>query len=161
MREGMLYSESSRKNLSCGAGESSGKPRSAECVSGWQERLWESLVAFEAVQMDHRRAFASGRYDNLMARRAEREKAWAHLQMALEAAQNKLLVGENRAFATRVQAKLSDLIDLETVLAEGAHKVRKQMLDELAAIRQGRRVLKGYGQHHDGAPRPRLLNSKT
>ena len=157
----MLNPEGSKKNLSCGAGGSIGRPVSPECASGWQERLWESLIAFEAVQMEHRKAFASGRCDNLMAQRAEREKALARLQMALEVAQNKLLVGENGGFANRVRAKLSALIDIETALAEGARKVRQHMLDELEAIRQGRRALQGYGQHHGGSPRPRLLNSKT
>jgi hypothetical protein len=157
----MLNPESSRENLSCGADGSIDKPLSPECTSGWQERLWESLVAFEAVQMEHSKAFASGRCDNLMAQRAEREKALARLQMALEAAQNQLLVDEDGGFANCVRAKLSALIDIETALAEGARKVRKQMLDELEAIRQGRRVLKGYGQHHGGSPQPRLLNSKT
>jgi hypothetical protein len=161
MREGRLYPESSRKNLSCGSVGSIDNPVSPEGVSGWQERLWESLVAFEAVQMEHSQAFASDRYDNLMARRAEREKALARLQMALEAAQNRLLVGEDGDFANRVRAKLSALIDLETALAEGAHKARKRMIDALETIRQGRRALKGYGQHHGSPSRPRLLNSKT
>lgn len=129
--------------------------------SSWKERLWESLVAFEAVQLEHSKAFASGRCDNLMARREEREKALARLQMALEAAQNALLMGEDGGFANRVRAKFAALIDLETALAEGARKIRKHMLDELEAIRQGRRILKGYSQHHGASPRPRFLNSKT
>jgi hypothetical protein len=136
-------------------------PTSPECLSDWQERLWESLVAFEAVQMEHSKALASGRCDNLTAQRAEREKAWARLQMALEAAQNKLSMDENGGFAGRVRAKFSAVIDLETALAEEARKVRKHLLDTLGAIRQGRRSLQGYGQHHSGSPRPRFLNSKT
>jgi len=157
----MLYPKNSRENLSCGSGGAIGKLVSPECVSGWQERLWESLVAFEAVQMEHSKAFASGRCENLTARRAEREKALARLQMALEAAQNTLLVDEDGGFANRVRAKFSALIDMETALAEAVRKVRKHMLDALGAIRQGRRILKGYGQHHGGSPRPRFLNSKT
>ena len=157
----MLYPENSRKNVSYGSGGSIGKPVSPEYVSGWQERLWESLIAFEAVQMEHSNAFASGRCDHLMARRAEREKALARLQMELEAAQNKLLVGEDGGFAHRVRAKLSALIDMETALAEGARQVRKHMMDELGAIRQRRKVLQGYAQHHGASSQPRFLNSKT
>lgn len=147
--------------MSCGSGGSSGEFVSPECVSGWQERLWESLVAFEAMQIEHRNAFASGRCDHLMARRAEREKALARLQMELEAAQSKLLGGEDGGFAKRVRAKFAALIDMETALADAARRVRNHMMDELGAIRQRRRVLQGYGQHHSGASQPRFLNSKT
>jgi hypothetical protein len=161
MKEGRLYLDNSREDLSGDSGRSIDNPGSPEGVSGWQTRLWESLVAFESVQMEHCQAFASDRCDNLMARRAERAKALARLQMDLEGAQNKLLLGEDGDFAERVQAKLSALIDLETTLAEGAHKARKRLRDELEAIRQGRRVLQGYSQYHGSSSRPRLLNSKT
>jgi hypothetical protein len=161
MREGRLFPEDSKQNVSCGSDDSSGKLVSPECVSGWQERLWESLVAFAAVQMEHRNTFASGRCDHLMARRAEREKALARLQMELEAAYNKLLVGEESGFANRVRAKFAALIDMETALAESARQVRTHMMDELAAIRQRRRVLQGYGQHRGASSQPRFLNCKT
>jgi hypothetical protein len=161
MREGLLSPENSKKNVSCGCGAASGKAVSSECVAGWQERLWESLVAFQAVQMEHCNAFASGRCDHLMARRAEREKALARLQMELEAAQNKLLMGEDGSFANRVRAKLSTLIDMETALAEGARRVRKHLMDELGTIRQRRRAFQGYGQYRGASSQPRFLNSKT
>ena len=147
--------------MSCSSDRSSGTSMLLEGESSWKERLWESLVAFEAVQREHRKAFASGRCDNLMARRAERERVLARLHMELEAAQPHLLVGEDDDFTNRVQAKFSVLIDMETALAESVRTIRKHMLDALGAIRQGRRVLKGYGQHHDGSPHPRLLNRKT
>ena len=158
MKEDRLYSDNSREGLAGDSGRSIDNPASPECVSGWQARLWESLVAFEAIQMEQCKAFASDRCDNLLAQRAEREKALARLQMDLEVAQHKLLVSDDGGFADRVRAKLSALIDLETTLAEGAHKARQRLRDELEAIRQGRRVLQGYGQR---SSRPRLLNRQT
>ena len=157
----MWYPKNRKKKLFCGSDGSIGTPVSPECVSGWQERLWESLVAFEAVQMEHSKAFAGGRCDNLMARRAEREQVLARVQMALEAVQCELLVGEDGGFAKRVRAKFAALIENETTLAEGARKVRKQLVDELGAIRQGKRVLQGYRQHHGTSPRPRFVNRKV
>jgi hypothetical protein len=161
MREGMLAPENWKNNLSCGTDGAIGTPVSPEGISGWQERFWESLVAFEAVQMDHHQAFASGRCDHLLARRAEREKALACLQMALEAAQKALRADEDGDFTKRVRAKFSALIDMETALAEEVRKVRKHLLDELGALQQGKRVLKGYGQHHDASLRSMLLNHQT
>jgi hypothetical protein len=161
MREGLLYPNNSRENLSCDPSGAIGNPIASACVSGWQERLWESLVAFEAVQLEHSQAFASGRCDNLTAQQAEREKALARLQMALEVAQDQLLVDAEGGFANCVRAKFAAVIAMETTLAEEARKVRQHMLDALGAIRQGRRILQGYGQHHDASPRPRFLNSKT
>jgi hypothetical protein len=129
--------------------------------SSWQDRLWQSLVAFETVQMEHHNAFASGRCEHLMERRATREKALARVQMQLEDAQHRLLMGENGDFAQRLRAKLAALIDREAALTEEVRKVRNHMLHELATLRQGSRVLKGYGQHHGAPSRPRLVNSKT
>jgi hypothetical protein len=143
------------------SGGSTGNPASPEGVSGWQERLWASLVAFEAVQMEHSQAFANGRRDHLMARRAEREKALARLHMAVDAAHHELLVGRDGGFAERVRVKLSTLIDNETALAASILKVRQHMVDELAAMLKGRRVLQGYSQRHGRSPRSRFLNRKT
>jgi hypothetical protein len=161
MKASMLTPENRKKHVFCGTEGTIGAPGAPEGVVGWQERLWESLVAFEAVQTEHYKAFASGRCDHLPARRAEREKALACLQMALEATQHTLCAGADDAFARRVQAQFSAVIDMETVLAEEARKVRQNLLDELGTIRQGQRVLKGYGHLHDASPRSRLLNRQT
>jgi hypothetical protein len=130
-------------------------------LSGWQERLWAALDAFEALQMAHSIAFANGTCDHVMAQRAEREKALACVHMALETAQPHLQSSAHDAVGERLRARIAALLERETALAERVCLLQKHVLDELGILREGRRVLKGYGQLSDGSPRPRLVNRTT
>ena len=128
-------------------------------------RLYDMLLSacdsYQAMQQAHLHCLATDAQPDIERLVFEREQFFADLQNHLTAVLYQLQTAVPESSLVHVlQTRLAALLEDDAILAEHLHAYRTTLEQHRAQLRQGQKVLDGYGGPAT-SPSPRLVDSSS
>lgn len=126
------------------------------------EHVMQVLEDFSAQQREHRALAASGRLGGVEEWGQARQAHFVKLQAVLDHAMHTLREPDaDPEVSYEIRRIVGNLLRDEEKLEQSIADQRDQIEKQLAALRSGKKTLRGYGRIQPGSFSPRFLSSRT